>query len=265
MTTTKTLRKVKPQEESKPPEVSLSDSEKFKIIVKYAEGVSPAKLGHEFGVSTDTIKTLVNPLSSSLSLVQETNKLIAGTKGRSFLPLNVPKSKFINEPFLERIEEGAAIYAYYFANSGDNKFALESAGLHLGVPANATKMTKEYVWRVRGQYLREIPEVKRIIQEEHDKKIAEFHIDKPHVQLELVSQIEELKNLVAYDPRQRSNLLKAIEMLGRTIGAFTDRVEVEEVDAKSGLQLLMEKARSETKQIGTGEPIDTYEFPSGEK
>jgi len=42
MTTTKTLRKVKPQEESKPPEVSLSDSEKFKIIVKYAEGVSPA-------------------------------------------------------------------------------------------------------------------------------------------------------------------------------------------------------------------------------
>jgi len=179
-----------------------------------------------------------------LSLVQETNKLIAGTKGRSFLPLNVPKSKFINEPFLERIEEGAAIYAYYFANSGDNKFALESAGLHLGVPANATKMTKEYVWRVRGQYLREIPEVKRIIQEEHDKKIAEFHIDKPHVQLEL------------------SNLLKAIEMLGRTIGAFTDRVEVEEVDAKSGLQLLMEKARSETKQIGTGEPIDTYEFPS---
>jgi hypothetical protein len=262
MTTTKTLRKDKTEDK---PKKTLTDSEKFKIVAQYSEGISVLKLSNSFGVPQDTIRSLIDPLSSSLASVQETNKLIAGTKGRSFLPLNIPKSKFINQPFLDRIEEGASIYAYYFANSGDNKFALESAGMHVGVPANATKMTKEYVWRVRGQYLREIPEVKRIIQEEHNKKIAEFQIDKPHVQLELVAQIEELKNVVAYDPRQRSNLLKAIEMLGRSIGAFTDRVEVEEVDAKSGLQLLMEKARSESKQIGSGEPVDTYEFPSREK
>jgi hypothetical protein len=63
--------------------------------------------------------------------------------------------------------------------------------------------------------------------------------------MELVGQIEQLKEVVSYEPRQRTNLLKAIELLGRTIGAFVDRLEVEEVDAKSGLQILMERAKKE--------------------
>jgi hypothetical protein len=258
----KTLRKREPEVI---PEKTLSDSEKFKIIAKYSEGIPAGKLSEEYGVSKENIRTLVSNMSSSLAAVEETNRLIAGTKGRSFLPLNVPKSKFLNQPFLDRIEDGAAIFAYFLAATGDAKFALESAGLHLGVPANATKQSKEYVWKTRAQYLLEIPEVKRIMQEEYDKKIKDFRLDKPDIQIELLQQIQELKNIVPYDPRQRGNLLKSIELLGRTIGAFTDRVEVEEVDAKSGLQLLMERARAETKQIGKDEPIEVYEFPSGEK
>ena len=264
----KTLRKSNPKESVKVPEKTLSDSEKFKIIAKYSEGIPAAKLSEEYGVSKDSIKSLVSNMSSSLAAVEETNRLIAGTKGRSFLPLNVPKSKFLNQPFLDRIEDGAAIFAYFLAATGDAKFALESAGLHLGVPANATKQSKEYVWKTRAQYLLEIPEVKRIMQEEYDKKIKDFRLDKPDIQIELLQQIQELKNIVPYDPRQRTNLLRAVELLGKTIGAFTDRVEVEEVDAKSGLQLLMERARAETKQIGKGEPIEVYEHSvilSGEK
>jgi hypothetical protein len=63
--------------------------------------------------------------------------------------------------------------------------------------------------------------------------------------MELVNQIEELKELSVNDTKHRVNLLKAIEMLGRTIGSFTDRVEVEETDAKSGLEILMAKVKGE--------------------
>jgi hypothetical protein len=41
-------------------------------------------------------------------------------------------------------------------------------------------------------------------------------------------------------------------MLGRTIGAFTDRVEVEETDARSGLSIILEKAKREAKGITSG-------------
>jgi len=70
-------------------------------------------------------------------------------------------------------------------------------------------------------------------------------VEKPVIQHELIHQVEELKEVVKHEPRQRSNLLKAIEMLGRTIGSFTDRVEVEETDAKSGLDILMDKIKEE--------------------
>ena len=61
-----------------------------------------------------------------------------------------------------------------------------------------------------------------------------------------------------YEPRQRGNLLKSLEMLGRTIGSFTDRVEVEETDAKSGLDILMEKIKDE-------EGVATYESKQEEQ
>ena len=38
-------------------------------------------------------------------------------------------------------------------------------------------------------------------------------------------------------------------MLGRSIGAFTDRIETQETDAKSGLEILMERAKSEVGEV----------------
>jgi predicted DNA-binding protein YlxM (UPF0122 family) len=224
----------------------LTDAEKFQILSEYSSGVSIDALAERFNVSDTAVKNLINTTKNSLAAVQETNRLITTSSKPTYLPFVKPaQEKFLNQDFLEALEEKAEVYAYFFAHTGDNKFALAQAGLDKGIGTPMPLTTQDYIRRIRGEYIRNIPDIKAYIREIQDKKIEEFRIGKPELQMELVGQIEQLKEVVSYEPRQRGNLLKAIELLGRTIGAFVDRLEVEEVDAKSGLQILMERAKRE--------------------
>lgn len=235
----------------------LSDQEKYQIISKYSVGIPVEEIAS--GVSRDTkvIQEFILQTLNGMNSVKETNDLL---KVKCTADLNriqgTTPTRFLTADFLQKLEDSAEIYAYYYAQTGDNKFSLEQAGLTSGLAVRMPKQTKDYILRIRGQFIREIPSVKKYIQEVQDKRIQEYRCEKPQVQMELVTQIEELKEVVVDDPKQRGNLLKALELLGRTIGAFTDRVEVEEADAKSGLQIILEKARKEAMGSGTYEITD---------
>jgi hypothetical protein len=73
----------------------------------------------------------------------------------------------------------------------------------------------------------------------------------------------------------RSNLLRAIELLGKTVGAFVDKVEIQEVKAADALDQLIEMAKSAntpdtgddpkgTDMLGTEsfEPVGLLDRPS---
>lgn len=225
----------------------LDNAQKYEILKAYAEGVSVADIAK--GVSRDTqdISKFIQTTLKGMNTIRETNDLIV-TKNNPNLLKNQQgpaPTKFITPSFLSAIETQGNQYAYYFAQTNDNKFALEQSGLDVGLPAKLKKTTRDYVYRIRGQFLREIPEIHTYLKDDMERRCKEYSIEKPQVQMELMHQIEELKELSVNDTRQRSNLLKAIEMLGRSIGAFTDRVEVEETDARSGLEILMQKAKDE--------------------
>lgn len=238
----------------------LTDEEKYRILDQYSQGVPVVDIASSVSRDTKTIRVLIQEKLKEMNAIRETNDLIGNpctstlAKRRGSTP-----SKFITTAFLDEIDEKAFTYAYYYSATGDNKFSLDQSGLSIGIPKNMRKATKDYVYRIRGQYLRDIPTVGTYIKEEQQKRIENYELQKPQIQMELVNQIEEMKELVANDPRQRTNLLKSIEMLGRTIGAFTDRVEVEEVDAKSGLEILMSRAKAEVIEAGTYEVEDGKE------
>lgn len=225
----------------------LDDAQKYQILKQYAEGVPVEQIARSVSRDTNDITKFIQYQLRGMNTIRETNDLIV-TKNNPKLLKNQQgptPTKFITPSFLSAIETQGSVYAYYFAQTQDNKFALEQSGLHTGLPAKLKQSTKDYVYRIRGQFLRDIPEIKQYLKDDMDRKIKEYNIEKPQVQMELMNQIDQLKELAVNDTRQRSNLLKAIEMLGRSIGAFTDRVEVEETDARSGLEILMQKAKDE--------------------
>jgi hypothetical protein len=228
---------------------ALTDAEKYKILLAYAEGIPVHTIATQVSRDKQFISSFIQSTITSMVAIKETNVLINSTCTADINRMQGKSpAKFITTAFLALIDEQAEPYAYYFAQTGDNQFSLIQTGLDVGIARNVKKTTKDYIYRIRGQFLRDIPLVKSIIRSEQDKRIADYQIEKPLVQMELVHQVEQLKEVVVDDPRQRSNLLKAIEMLGRTIGAFTDRVEVEETDAKSGLDILMTRIKSEVKE-----------------
>lgn len=233
----------------------LTDAQKFQILQQYSEGVPVTQIA--LGVSRDLrgVRKFIQATLKGMNAIHETNKLAVGTHSAALTAFQgQTPGKFITKTFLSELDEKAEVYAYYFAQTNDNKFAIVQSGMDCGMARNMRKQTKEYVYRIRGQFLRDIPLVKDIIRAEQAKRVKEYIVEKPQVQMEIVHQIDELKEVVANDPRQRANLLKAIEMLGKTIGAFIDRVETTETDARSGLEILMEKAKKEA--TGTYEVTD---------
>jgi hypothetical protein len=231
----------------------LTDSQKFQILDQYALGIPVATIAASVSRDTSEISKLVNHQLYNMTAIKET-RLLIGNPCSSELRLRMGKAptKFITTAFLDLLEDKAEAYAYYYAQTGDNKFSLIQSGLDIGIAQNLNKNTKDYVMRIRGQFIRDMPPIKKFIQEEQDRRVKEYRVEKAQIQMELVNQVEELKELVVQDPKQRTNLLKSIEMLGRTIGAFTDRVEVEETDARSGLSIILEKAKREAKGITSG-------------
>lgn len=235
---------------------SLSAGDKWNCVDLYSKGTAYKDIAKTLKVPVETVKNIVQKKLREMNTIRETNDLKNSFCSASLkLQRGTAPTKFLTSSFLSLAETNAEVYAYYFAQTGDNTFALLQSGLDVGIAKTVAKLTKEYVYRIRGQFLRDIPSVATIIKEDQERKIEEYTLEKPQIQMELVKQIEELKLLVHNKPQMRNNLLKAIEMLGRTIGAFTDRVEYEETDARSGLEILMKKAK---KEVNTGK-LEVYE------
>jgi len=232
-------RKIEVQEE-------LPDDLKYYIIDQYSQGVSVHAIAKKLGKDKNNISNFIQRKLKEMNAIRETNDLKNGITSRKMkMQLGSAPTKYLNESFFSLLDTQAEVYAYYYSQTGDNRFSLEQAGLTVGIDARCSTKTKDYIFRIRGQYIRDIPEISQLIRKEQDKRIQEYTLEKPQIQMELVKQIEELKDLAAHDVRQRGNLLKAIELLGRTIGSFTDRIEEVQTNAKSGLEILMEKARGE--------------------
>ena len=79
---------------------------------------------------------------------------------------------------------------------------------------------------------------------------------KARVQTELIDQIEQMK--ASGSSKNRMAMMRAIELLGKTVGAFVDRVEVREVNPNDALDQLIEMAQEA--QITEVSPEHTKEI-----
>jgi len=104
--------------------------------------------------------------------------------------------------------------------------------------------------QVLGNYLLMKPNVQSFLKKLESDQELQLDVTKGVVQNELVSQIYQLKDKIATSTDSRTGdrgyLLKAIELLGKTIGAFQDKITVEQVDPGQALDKLIEMAKVES-------------------
>ena len=156
------------------------------------------------------------------------------------------------------------LYCYLFVYTGSNEIAVQESGFLECLP-KATPPAKQLL----GMFLREKPNLKEYIQLLRDARIEDVKASKQIVQHELINQVEQLKEAVsrAGKSTDRGHLLRAIELLGKTVGAFEDRVRVTEVNASDALDELLEMAKRESteiKELPAGSYVDEhYEVAHG--
>jgi hypothetical protein len=161
------------------------------------------------------------------------------------------KTRYTSEELLSRLSpddsttlsDSELVYAWTFDRTNNNSLALQESGLDECLKGSLTASKI-----LLGMYIREKPNVAQFLKQIKEFKKEALLVDKQSIQLELIEQIEQLKEIIASDGgsgNSRVQLLKAVEMLGKSIGAFTENVNVTEIRADAALDRLIELAKAE--------------------
>jgi hypothetical protein len=168
----------------------------------------------------------------------------------------------------ETLTDHELMYCHVFMNTGSNITALAESQLDICL-TEKTPVRLQYL----GMHLRNKPNIAQYIKALQEERINEIDVHKKVVQKELITQIEQLREKIALAEQKgdRSNLIKCIELLGRTEAAFEDKVKVEGVSAASALDKFLEMAKEEVdglpdkravvKEIPGGTAEETYYLP----
>lgn len=226
----------------------------LQVVNDYAHGaLSVKEISEKHHTTEDNVGLIVNRFWRSLTNMRESRALIAAdTKDARSALQELNHTELINEKFLEKLSspdsdlltEEESQYSWVYAHTGDLKEALKVSKLDIGLHKERGKDSRFSYDRalvLRGMYLNSKPNIVRYIQELRESRLQDANVGKSRIQSELIEQLDRLKN--RSDGKYESQITRTIELLGKTVGAFTDRIEVSEVNPENALDKLIEMAK----------------------
>lgn len=219
------------------------------VIKMYVRGIPVRTIADKYCTTPVTINKIINNLIYSLvnvktaSMLEEYNKNHENTAALTAIDKIQSVS---NDPFLSllspphgELTEAEKTFCVSLVYEGDYIKALESAGLAEGI-INNNKIKTSYSTALasRRTALENKPNTSQFITEL--RGLVSPTVNKEVVQKELMDMYLMLKN--RGDRRDTNNIIRTLELIGRTEGVFSDRVQVEEVSASSTLDKLIAEA-----------------------
>lgn len=220
-------------------QIGVPDSTKYKALKLYSAGSTIEQISKQLGIPLVTLQGFLDRLITDLAVIKEARALAYAP---SRVSMKTPLS-MMNELWLDKVDQNFEQYAYYYATTGNNIFALEESKLHEDLPASTTERAKKFIYGARGRHLRSIPTVHRQINQYRDQRVKDTDVTTTLIQSELLQQLDELKEQTADNPRARGHILKTIELLGKTEGAFSETLNVNDTSTKTGMDILMAKVK----------------------
>jgi hypothetical protein len=177
---------------------------------------------------------------------------------RRILKSEVLDTEKINKEFLDLLSEDESlvlsdnelIFCELYNDDGDEIRALEESKLNAGLKKTRDIRDKEeynHALTLRSFYLRRKPNVASYLNQIKREKIKQIIDGKEFVQTELLAVIERLK--AHGSPQSLATYLKAIESLGRTFGAFEDKLTLNELSGDTGIDRILAKAKEAQEKL----------------
>lgn len=255
----------------------LSEQDRANVVKDYmTTNDTNAQIADRYSTTEKNVELIVARHWKSLTNIRETKNLVGDQmnnlnhKGGNYMALKaIGRVPSINQDFLDllsdptdpELTDNELQYCWVYAASGENYEALHEAGLHIGLMGSkGDKERHQYQLscRLRGLYLRKKRNVAEYIIKLKEEQFLPEIVDRSFVQKELLEQLAQLKEMND-DVATRREIGKTLERLGRSVGAFSDVVKVQEVDPASALDYLESLAKADASLIESEELLLTLE------
>lgn len=253
---------------------TLSTEDHMSIVADYIKGeLSVAKVAEKHETTEKNVGLIVNRHWKALCNMRESRALISqdpnlvnsrrnGNSNAAVVLRELERAKTINHEFLDLLSEpeaalltdAEAMYSWIVVHSGDADDAMITSGLDVGLYADPgtdkdrlSRFSYDKALKLRRIYMDNKPNVVAYVTQLREERLINADVGKAKVQTELLEQLHQMKSS-GETHRHRNQMLKCIELLGKTVGAFTERIEVHEVDPANALDKLIEMAQEATVQ-----------------
>jgi len=267
-----TKRRAKPQ--------PLTSDDHKGIVFDYADGtLSVSEIAKKYSTTDKNVGLIVNRHWKALTNMRESRALLSqdpnlvnskksNGNGVAVVLQELEKVKEFNteftgllsDPDAALLSDAEAIYCWTYVHSGDTYDAIRTAGLDAGLYKDKEEIARfsyDRAMKLRAMYLNNKPNVVSYIKELRETRLIDADVGKARLQSELLEQLDQMKSS-GNSNKFRSQILKTIELLGKTVGAFTERIEIHEVDPANALDQLIEMAQeASVREITQEEPSVT--------
>jgi hypothetical protein len=233
---------------------------KTKILEEFLEGTSLSDIASNYKLDFGRVKNFISKYRQSINTAWELEtiikardeKITAKQMDKALIKKYVqPKlKKVLSSDDSDKLTMEELVYGWSYVHSGSNQVALKESGFLEVLHEN--DRTPGYQ-NLLGIFLRKKANVKQYIQTVQQEYVQNTDVNRKYVQSELVKQVEQLKEVVASDEvnmRGRNLLIKSIELLGKSVGSFQDRVVIEDADPNKALDNLIEMAQEQVQVTG---------------
>lgn len=255
-----------------------SAEDKTLALEHYIKGVTLNNIAKLVGRTKPATARYIQVTIKALMNAKQTRALTYNTKGgdRNFHANLTPEQKkeqarldnpeLLNKPFYDLLSgkknktltDAEVKFCWSYVASGDYKEALLVSKLDEGLytlgqlgaedrgggPPIPVKGYEQCL-RLRIAYLKSKPNIAEFIKKIREDAVFSVDVDKNFLQQEIMIQIDRLKSNKSLEGQKL--LRDYIQLLGRTFGGFTDKVEVNDIDhAKTIAKLTEQASKSET-------------------
>lgn len=249
---------------------TLSTEDHMSIVADYTKGeLSVAEVARKHGTTENNVGLIVNRHWKALCNMRESRALTTvdpnlvnsrrnGNSSANVVFRELARAKTINQEFLDLLSDpeaalltdSEAMYSWIVVHSGDADDAMITAGLDVGLykdtaPKSGDRFAYDKALKLRRIYMDNKPNVVAYVTQLREERLINADVGKARIQTELIEQLHQMKSS-GETHRHRNQMLKCIELLGKTVGAFTERVEIHEVDPSNALDQLIEMAQEAT-------------------
>jgi hypothetical protein len=244
---------------------NLEPSDKWIILIDYVSlKLSNSEIATKHSISEGALEDFIRTIYRKFLNAKETKALIGSQSSNPNYTASIIKNhvsaEVINEGFLAKLStdedvltDAEILFSEFLLEYGDDVKAIEKSKLNIGLKKYCGKgnVNTEYADALimRSFYLKRKPNISLYIADQKKKNIAVLKDGKEYLQSSLIGLIDQLRN--SNDPRQLPSMLKAIELTGRTMGAFDDKLTLGSSNGDDVLDAILAKAKqAEVVEIG---------------